>query len=279
MAKTIVTHLSCDLDGISSIWFIKRYMPGWADAELAFVLAGKTLNGMSPDADPNILHVDTGLGKFDHHQTKDRHLSAGKLVFQYLEKEGLIKKKDLEAARRIAEFVADIDNFGEVNFPNPTSDVYDFSLHQIIEGLRATHQGDHERAEMGMTLLDAVLATMRGKVKAEEEVKKGLDFKSKYGKSLALETPVEEAIKLALKMGYELVVRKDPERGFVRVKTLPSDEKDLTAVYEAFKKADPEADWFLHVSKNMLLNGSAKNPEVKASRLSLKEAIDLISQI
>lgn len=279
MGKTIVTHVSCDLDGITSIWLIKKYLPGWRDTNLAFVLAGTTLNNEPPDQSPDIIHVDTGLGRFDHHQIKDRHMSAAKRVFEYLEKEKYIGKKDSEAVRRIVEFVAIIDNFGEVYFPNPTSDIYDLTLHQIIEGLRATHREDAERCRLGLEILDGVLLVFKNKIKAEEEIKKGFDFKSKYGKSLALETENEESIKLAMKMGYQMVIRKDPKRGFVRIKTLPKDEYDLTPLYKMVKKVDPEANWFLHVSKNMLLNGSAKNPNVKPSKLSLRQVIDLIKKI
>jgi len=279
MGKIIVTHVSCDLDGITCIWLIRKYLPGWQKAEIIFVPAGTTLNNRPADEDPNILHVDTGMGKFDHHQIKDRHLSAAKRVLQHLEKEKLIKDKEVEAIRRIVEYVANIDNFGEVFFPEPTLDIYDFMLHQIIEGLRATRGDDSERCSLGIELLEAELQIFKNKLKAEEEIKKGLVFKSKYGNSLGMETRNEEAIKLALKSGYLLVVRKDPERGFVRIKTLPDDKIDLTPVYKSVKKADPGADWFLHVSKNMLLNGSAKNPKVIASKLSLKQVIDLIKKI
>lgn len=279
MGKTIVTHVSCDLDGIASVWLIKKYLPGWEDANLAFVLAGKTLDNKPPDEDPDIIHVDTGLGRFDHHQIKDRHLSAAKRVFEHLEKEGHIREKDKQAVGRIVEFVATIDNFGEVYFPQPTSDTYDFALHQIIEGLKGTRSDDAERCNLGLELLDGVLLVFKNKVRAEQEIKKGLDFQSKFGKSLALETENEEAIKLAMKMGYQMVVRKDPKRGFVRIKTQPKDVYDLTPLYEAVMKVNPEADWFLHVSKNILLNGSAKNPNVTASKLSLKQVIDLIKKI
>jgi len=272
MEKTIVTHVSCDLDGITSIWLIKKYLPGWENANLAFVFAGTTLNNMSADEDPNIIHVDTGLGRFDHHQIKNRQMSAAKRVFEYLDKEGYVNKKDKRAARRIVEFVATIDNFGETYFPDPTSDIYDFTLHQIIEGLRATRQEDEGRCKLGLEILDGVLLVLKNRIKAEEEINKGLVFASKFGKSLAVDTESEETIKLALKSGYQLVVRKDPKRGFVRIKTLPKDEYDLSPLYKMVKKEDPQADWFLHVSKNMLLNGSAKNPKVVSSKLSLKQS-------
>jgi hypothetical protein len=59
-------------------------MPGWKSAEFKFVQAGETLDNLPPDNNPEIIHVDTGFGKFDHHQT-DKETCASKLVFEYLE--------------------------------------------------------------------------------------------------------------------------------------------------------------------------------------------------
>jgi hypothetical protein len=41
---------------------------------------------------------------------------------------------------------------------------------------------------------------------------------------------------------------------------------------------DPEARWFLHVSKKMLLNGSNKSTGAKASKLSLNDIIEVIKK-
>ena len=70
--KIIVTHFSPDLDAITSIWLIKKFLPGWQDAEVQFAPAGKALDNRSPDENPDIIHVDTGLGKFDHHQSNEK---------------------------------------------------------------------------------------------------------------------------------------------------------------------------------------------------------------
>src|SRR5690606_17892776 len=96
MNKTIVTHISPDLDAITSSWLIKRYLTDWDTADHAFVPAGETFGNKDPDANPNVIHVDTGLGKFDHHQLTER-TSATKRVFDYLAEEGHLKEKDFHA--------------------------------------------------------------------------------------------------------------------------------------------------------------------------------------
>ncbi len=277
--KTIVTHISVDLDAVSSAWLVKRNMPGWENAELKFVNAGETLNGKKPDENPEIIHVDTGLGKFDHHQIRDFNLSAAKIVFNYLDKREYLKAYDREALSRMTDLIAKIDNFQEIHFPNPDADIYDFAIHQIITGLRPVTKDDTERCEIMFKILDATLQVFKNKIRAEKEMDSAYTFNSKFGKSFAIESSNEETVKLAQKQGFEMVIRKDPKLGFVRIKTIPSDKFDLTPVYEKVKELDPKADWFLHISKNMLLNGSSKKANVTPSKLSLNKIIDIIRNI
>ena len=79
----IVSHIWPDLDSITSIWLLKRF-GGYKDAELAFIPTGNTLNGMPVDSDPEVIHVDTGRGRFDHHQEEvhGHHICSAKLVWQ-----------------------------------------------------------------------------------------------------------------------------------------------------------------------------------------------------
>ncbi|MBI3070087.1 MAG: hypothetical protein HYY87_02170 [Candidatus Levybacteria bacterium] len=91
-------------------------------------------------------------------------------------------------------------------------------------------------------------------------------------------------------MGYAVVVRKDPRKGYVRIKARPSETRssklevrnediNLTLTYEKLRKMDPGATWFLHISKKMLLNGTVKNPKMKPTRLSLEEIIKVLENI
>ena len=86
--KIIVTHNSPDWDAITSVWLLKRFLPGWEKAVVEFVPAGEKSEKRNPSAslrarglenrieeaiekvgDEEIVHVDTGLGPLDHHQT------------------------------------------------------------------------------------------------------------------------------------------------------------------------------------------------------------------
>ena len=99
--KIIVTHISPDFDGIPAIWLLKRYHPEFSDARVEFVPAGdNTLNREPVDSDADIVHVDVGGGRFDHHHS-DKFTSGAQLVYEWLVDEGYIDKEDNAIARMV----------------------------------------------------------------------------------------------------------------------------------------------------------------------------------
>lgn len=286
MIKTIVTHFAPDVDAVSSVWLLKRFLPGWDEAKVEYVAAGKTFNNEIVDSNPDILHVDTGMGMLDHHQTGE-DTCAAKRTLDYINRQQATGNRQklssnnnfsIEALERLVEVVNDIDHFREVYFPNPTADYYDFNLVSILDGLKLLYSTDNNRIlEAGMICMDGIYKTFQNKVWAERELKeKGVPFKTRWGKGLGIESVNDEAVRLAQKTGYVLAVRKDPKKEFIRIKALPQSGADLTACYHKLKKLDTKATWFLHAGKKMLLNGSVKNPESRPSKLSLKEVIDVL---
>ncbi len=273
--KTIVTHIGPDLDAITSVWLVKTFFPDWAEAALAFVPAGTTLEKKSADSDVEVWHVDTGFGKFDHHQT-NADTCAALLVYEELKK----TKGEDEALRRMIDVVNDIDHFREVFYPNPTADFWEFSLVTQIDGWRLLFADNPIKiVELGMQALDAIYKSFQNKVWAEKELKEqGIEFETKWGKAIAIETVNDEVVHLGQKMGYVIVIRKDPKKGYLRIKSLPKDEIDLESVYNTLKQQEPEATWFLHASHHMVLNGSSKNPDMKPSKKPLQEIIEVIKR-
>lgn len=279
--KTLVAHISVDLDAVSSSWLVRRYMPGWRDAEMKFVSAGTTLNGMKPDEDSDIIHVDTGMGQFDHHQLNDpeKHFSATRRVFDYLKGCGHLRQNDVPPLELMVNHITSIDHFGELYFPEPQNIRYNFGLDQLFDGFKANRMEDQEAVDIGFKCLDAVFVIVRQKIHADEEIKKGYIFETKWGKAIAMETKNEEAVKQALKSGFKLVIRRNPDYGHIRIKSWPITDIDLTPVHDKIIKKDPKATWYLHSSKNMLLNGSNKRPDSVASSLGLPQVIEIIKSI
>ena len=299
--KVIVGHNAPDLDVIVSVWLIRKFLPGWENAVLRFVPAGMRLEGSLPGEevkDPierfggnEVIHVDTGLGPLDHHQTPDTNVCAASLVWDYVRsknpafdesghRESQRTEHKEEAINLMVAIVIDDDHFKEVFYPNSTADYFEFLLHGIIDGLKLQKPNDDEYvANFGSQCLDAILVNFENRVWAEEEIKKnGREFETKWGKGMGLETINDDTIKLAQKMGYKVVVRRDPRKGYVRIKAHPGSDVDLSQACEVLKEKDPKATWFLHISKKMLLNGTAKNPKMKPTTLSLSDIIEVLKR-
>ena len=276
--KTIVTHLSPDLDAIASVWLIKKYLPDWNDAQVKFVPSGTTLDNQLADSDKNVIHVDTGLGKFDHHQTND-YTSATKLVYKYLIGRDYIEEKEIKPLEKIIEYVNSTDHFAEVFYSDPEADRYDFMIRQLVDGLKVINRDEAKLMEIIFLLLESALIVFKNKVNAEEEINQGFVFKSYLGRSLALESKNEEAVKLALKKGFTLVIRRHPEVGFTRIKTIPEKKYSLRPIYEKILEVDKKGSWFFHISGHMLLNGSSGNPKLIPTTLSINKIIEIVKAI
>ena len=276
--KTIVTHLSPDLDAIASVWLIKKYLPDWNDAQVKFVPSGTTLDNQLADSDKNVIHVDTGLGKFDHHQTND-YTSATKLVYKYLIGRDYIEEKEIKPLEKIIEYVNSTDHFAEVFYSDPEADRYDFMVRQLVDGLKVINRDEVKLMEIIFLLLESALIVFKNKVNAEEEINQGFVFKSYLGRSLAIESKNEEAVKLALKKGFTLVIRRHPEVGFTRIKTIPDKKYNLRPIYEKILEVDKKGSWFFHISGHMLLNGSSGNPKLIPTTLSINKIIEIVKAI
>lgn len=274
--KTIVTHIGPDCDAITSVWLVKMFFPGWEEASLGFVPAGTSLGGRPPDDNPEIIHVDTGFGRFDHHQT-NADTCASILVYEEIKK---TRGAD-PALERLINVINDIDHFREVFFPNPTADFWDLGLEAQIDGWRLLYSDNPIKiVDLGMNALDAIYKTFQNKIWAEKELKeKGIEFNSKWGKGIGVTTANDDVVHLAQKMGYMIAVRKDPKKGYLRVKSFPKEAIDLEELYNKFKKDEPDATWFLHASHHMVLNGSNKNPDMRPSKKSLQEIIEVIKNL
>lgn len=278
--KTIVTHFMPDQDAITSVWLVKKFAKGWEDAEVAFVAAGNTLNGEEVDLDPEILHVDTGFGVCDHHQGNSK-TCASILTWEWIKKNNLlVRKVDERTMQSFLAVVCDIDHFGEARWPDPANDRYDFILERMIDGWKLLYPGEDQRLiQWGMDSLDGIFQILKNKYKAMEEIENGLKFETKWGKAVALETTNDEVTHLGQKMGYNIVVRKDPRKGYLRVKTMPDPKIDLTGVHDRLKQLDSEATWYLHPDKHQLLNGSTKNPGMKPTSLTLEQVVGVLKKI
>lgn len=272
MGKLLVTHFYPDLDGICGIWLFKRFGgKHFENADIEFVPARSTWQNQEVDSDPDVIHIDTGLGQFDHH-IENEYTCAARKVFDHLDIED-------QALERIVDYATAIDHFKDVAWNDPLSDIYDFGLHNIISGWKAAYpQNKHQDyVEWGLLCLDGVYNSIKNKLHAMQSIEEsGHDFESLWGPGMAIQTFNDEVIKIGLKMGFRIVARRDPAKHYIRIKARPDSNIDLTVVYEKLQALDPEATWFLHPDKKQLLNGNTKNPNNVYTKLDLDDVIDIL---
>lgn len=276
MSKTIVTHLSPDFDGIPAIWLLKRFHPDFANAKVAFVPVGDaTYNNQPVDSDPDIVHVDTGMGRFDHHD-RDEYTCGAKLVYEWLVDGGFVSSQDL-ALKRMIDLITDLDHGKDNEWLEADNDRYEFTLHNILVGWKmAFPRRDDEYVEWVMHALDGAYRLMKSKVIAETELEKGIRFKTVWGLAVGCKTANDGVLDLGIKRGLALVVRKDPKTGQVRITGTKKAGVDLSATFARLQQKDAAATWYLHPSKVLLRNGSTRNPGMVPTKLSLEEVIEIL---
>lgn len=262
--KTIVGHLAPDLDCLAAIWIIVRFGKA-ADADLVFVPAGRTLNNLPADSNPNVIHVDTGGGRFDHHHSTDTTLSAAELV-----------RRDLasndEALRRLVEQVTRIDHAEAYPGRQPVF----FNINDLIAGYNALYPNKpHHVAQAMLPNLDAWYEHEVRQLRLERAFVRRLEFPTRWGLGIAMQSDDGGSSRLAYSHGAVLYAYRD-RRGYMGVAAQRRSTVDLEPVYRDLQLVDGEADWYLHPNHRLLLCGTPKAPPRHFSTLSLEELVEMI---
>jgi hypothetical protein len=287
LRRLIVTHHSPDLDAVGAVWVLKRFdAQHYADSKVGFVNPGETIALEAAEELGcqlhEVTHVDTGLGEFDHHQPDrgKQYLSATLLVYKYVCK----IHPDLEhdyALKSLVEFVTEVDQLGEVHWPQADHLRYNFMIHELVKGMEFIDpHNDDSQMHFGLQCLDVSYANAVQHLRAVEIVEKeGKSFELSVGKAIGFETSNDDVIKLAQKRGFILVIRKDPKLGNIRIKVRPDAKFDLKRVAEKISQLDKKGSWYYHPSGKMLINGSRKHRNQAPSPLSLNQTIEAIESV
>lgn len=281
MAKLIVTHINPDLDAMAAVWMLKRFHPDFSEAQVEFIYAGSTYKDEPVDSDPEVVHVDTGWGRFDHHQTNER-TCAMRLVLDWVGQVNLKVTGD-EALKRMVAVVTEVDYAAaDLKYPGAGEDRYAFLFNErkIISGWQRRYPNQSAKhLEWGLVVLDGVYENLKSKIEAQRVLDQAQVFETVWGQGVAAQTNVFGFMPLAQVSGFAVVILKDQKKGHVRIHGLDQSDKppiDLTAVAAKLRSKDPEATWFLHASKKILLNGSTVNPKMTPTKLSLSEVVEVV---
>lgn len=263
---TIVGHLAPDLDCLAAIWLLLRF-GGMAEARLEFVPAGATWEGRPTDADPRVVHVDTGGGRYDHHQRKAQNLCAAELVRR------AVAARDV-AIERMVRQVGLIDSARA-----PADALGFFNINALIAGYNQLYPaGPQQVAQAMLPNLDAWYAHEARQLRLEQAFAQRLEFATPWGLGIAMDSADGGSSRLAYGQGAVLYAYRDAQ-GWMGIAAQARSSVDLTPVYHALLALDQGADWYLHPSCRLLLCGSPKAPARTPSRLSLPELVQVIQRL
>jgi hypothetical protein len=256
----IVTQLNPDLDACLGVWLLRRF-GGFDEADILFVSTGNRV-----PYDDDVVYVDTSGGKYDHHDTNEL-VCAASLVFDDL------KLQSDEALRQLVDFTILVDHGLLMD-----KDLGRFNVVHMIYGLNRLHADRPDVViDISGHIFDSLYAHLRDELAAATDFERAIHFESKWGAGVGVETSNRQVRYLAHYRGYRVFVFVDPKTGFRGFQSPGGSGIDFSETYEVLKLREPDADWFLHASKELLLCGSLKAPEKRLSRLALPELVSVIS--
>jgi len=256
----IVTHSNPDLDCIMATWLLKRFC-GMEDAEIKFIKFGEPI----PQKYKGAVFVDIGKGEYDHHHREDFVSSATLILEKFKLQNDSVLKQLADIARRIDHGLPNERTRGLLNLVN------------IIAGLNKLYQDNSLKViTIAFDCLDAIYKQSSQSIHFEEEFQKGVKFCTKWGSGVGIETHNREARGYFYRKGYVVFVYVDPVTQYRGFAALGGRGVDLSNVYEKVKALEPDADWYLHFSKDLLICGSDKAVNYKLSKLKLDELINLV---
>jgi hypothetical protein len=279
MSKTIVTHQNPDLDAIMSVWLLVRFDQGeYGDAAIELVPSGSTYKNLPVDLDPDVVHVDTGLGRFDHHQDGAYGTCASRLVWEQLIRDNKVSPSDT-ALKEMVAFANEIDTFADCYYPEAVEPRFAFMLSEVIPAMHRLQIHDNQAViRLVFVYLDSVYQRLKDRVEAMKEIEVGQKFECKWGKAVVVITGADDVNKYAQKLGYGLVIVRDPKKMRTAIKTSPKNEYPLRPLYDKIIELDEPSRWFYHNSDHMVINGTSK-AEAEPTSLSLEQIIELVKSI
>ena len=258
----IVTHINPDLDCILATWFLKKF-GGMKESPVEFIKFENSI----PNHLKGATFVDIGKGELDHHH-RDDFVSAAILVLEKLHlTDNNILYSLADIARKIDHGLFDDQSQGLLNLVN------------IISGLNKKYPKNPNKVmEICFECLDSIYLQEQEKIHFEEELRKATIFNTIWGKGIAVVTK-NRSIRFYCHMkGYVVFVYVDPikkYRGFV---ALGGKGVDFSSIFKKLKEKEPQAEWYLHFTKDLLICGSDKAANRYLSKLTLQEMVQLIEK-
>ncbi|MCX6780549.1 MAG: hypothetical protein NT003_00290 [Candidatus Magasanikbacteria bacterium] len=266
--RRIITHRKPHLDEIACIWLVKRFLPGWEDCSVGYIPTNPKGGAVkNPDQDVDVMYIGVGRGKFDEHKGNLAD-SATTLIYKFISREK--KVKFLSAAHgaieELVNFINDDDHGLHITLPHS-----EFMFSSANSFMAQAGYSSPKILEAGLAYLDGVYVCLLEKHLLERDWKKAKFIKTKWGSAVALQTSVspKTVLRRSVQEGILIAIVVNPKNNFRSIRAVPESSADFTEAFEQVRTREPQAEWYLHHSKKMLICGSDVASNVSLSKLPL----------
>lgn len=268
--KTLVTHIRPHLDDICAMWILKRFDPALKDARMEFIPTDK--NGGARRDDENTVCIGVGRGRFDEHKG-DLDDCSTTLVYKEIMRLETPEPVDQAALKKMVDWVFAVDT-GRLK----GAQWQQFSVPSVFDGYFETHDRDSLMlTEFGFELLDSLFAATRGEVGVSHDWAERFEFETPWGRGAAVVSDRRQVDGYAYERGYAVVAIMSSAGNYHTIRADANSDADLTAAYEEIRRREPEASWYFHHSKKMLIcGGTGGTAAERPSRLTLRDLAALI---
>ncbi len=272
----IVTHCNPHLDEVVCIWMIRRFLSDWSQCTIRYIPTNPKGGAvLSPDQSPEIMYIGVGRGKFDEHKG-NLDESATTLVHAFLLREKKIKLSTVErdALAELVAFVNDDDHGKHITDPHS-----EFSYSAANAYMPKTGASSKKILEAGTLYLDGVFSCLVEKHTLERDWVKAKRFKTAWGMAVALQTQAspKTVLRRATREKIQIAVVVNTQNKFRSIRAIPASHADFTDAFTRVHAREPQAEWYLHHSKRMLICGSDVASNLVLSKMSLEKLIALIA--
>lgn len=271
--KALVTHVIPHLDDVAALWLLIRFDPAAKRAALKFVHTSPEGVKLAKGE----IGVGIGRGRYDEHKG-DLKDSAVSLVWKDLRRRGLTPKAfEGHALAELVDFVRRGDMGEYIGKEGPG-----IAMATTLRAL-AKLPGESSKSAtlVGFRLLDAMLVLYEERARIDAAIARGAKFATTWGRGIGISVEAVPGMvsgRIA-ELGYAMVVLRYPESGFLHVRATPGTKVNLSKLAQVVMKEEPEARWYLHHSKKMLLQGDWVAPITTRSKYRVKSMIALIRKL
>lgn len=256
--RRVYTHMSVDIDAVSSVWFASRFMFPGENLDIRFVPANWDGEGMEKED----LALDISAGGKGIKGRIDRdgavHSCFASLLFNCEDKEA---KKVLKT---LSYLIDKHDAFGNSGGGNKKNISAFIGLSIAMRALQAKHKNDHMTVSRMFEILDGLYEINL----AKEDFRKNIgNYVQPVGKTALLITEGQSATSSRglFQRGFDAVVYVDGYSIGLLVKDGYS--VNHSELKEFFKKFGEEDRWYFHPTGYMVSCGTRKSPAKTTSNV------------